>query len=245
MRRLLLFALVVALAVPPLFGNVIVKRQADDEESAPAFANDEFLTTAPFDRPQDLLNTVGGLVRGVFDVVRRLAGTARDVSEPIIETLELIQEVNARNPIVETLAQGQRRIDEDFREDAPKVAALGEPLRGIMETAFCDFLCPGPAGQLFSLPCRVHDCPQIGGGNFLGDLIGGKKPADDDEEEDENKGGDDRDNAPLRVVEEENEAIVTDAGDESDFSAAFENVLQEAMASTPASTTTTTQDEEV
>ena len=31
MRRLLLFALVVALAVPPLFGNVIVKRQADDE----------------------------------------------------------------------------------------------------------------------------------------------------------------------------------------------------------------------
>lgn len=85
-----------------------------------------------------------------------------------METLQLIGEVNARNPIIETLAEGQRRIDEDFREDAPKVAALGEPLRGVMETALCDFLCPSIGGPLFSLPCQIHECPQIGNKDQLG-----------------------------------------------------------------------------
>lgn len=223
MRHFLLFSLIVALAVPPLFGNVIVKRQADEE---PAFNNDEFLTTGPFDNPQDLLNTVGGMVRGVFDAFRRLAGTARDVAVPIRETLELIGEVNARNPIVETLAQSQRRIDEDFREEAPKVAALGEPFRGIMETALCDFLCPSIGGPLFSLPCQVHNCPQIGNKDLLGDKKE-NKPNNDDEEEDEDEGGDD--NAQNEEEEEEKEeAVVTDAGDESDISAAFERTLEEA-----------------
>merc|ERR1712018_662190 len=105
----------------------------------------------------------------------------------IMETLELIQEVNARNPIVETLAQGQRRIDEDFREDAPKVAALGEPLRGIMETALCDFLCPTIGGPLFRLPCQIHECPQIGNKDLLGDKLG-NKPNFDDEDEEEDEG---------------------------------------------------------
>ena len=79
-----------------------------------------------------------------------------------METLDLLGEVQARNPIVSTLAEGQRRIDEDFREEAPKVAELGAPLRAIMQTAMCDFLCPTIGGQLLNLPCQIHDCPQVG-----------------------------------------------------------------------------------
>ena len=109
MRHFLFFALIIALAVPPLFGNVIVKRQTTDEgrkctirgrgakvipksymflprsdaETTPKpFSNDGFLEEGPFDSPQQLINTVGGLVRGVFDAIRRVASTARDVSSP-------------------------------------------------------------------------------------------------------------------------------------------------------------------
>ena len=79
-----------------------------------------------------------------------------------METLDLIGEVQARNPIVQTLAEGQRRIDEDFREEAPKVAQIGAPLRAIMQTAMCDFLCPTVGGRLLNLPCQIHDCPLVG-----------------------------------------------------------------------------------
>ena len=79
-----------------------------------------------------------------------------------MELIDQIGEVQARNPIVSTLAEGQRRIDEDFREEAPKVAELGAPLRAIMQTAMCDFLCPTIGGQLLNLPCQIHNCPAIG-----------------------------------------------------------------------------------
>ena len=101
MRHFLLLTLIVALAVPtPLFGNVIVKRQTEgtnqgnigpdvtksyfymfsDAETTPRpFGNDGFLEEGPLS-PQELINTVGGLVRGVFQAFRRIAGTVRNVS---------------------------------------------------------------------------------------------------------------------------------------------------------------------
>ena len=103
MRHFLLLTLIVALAVPtPLLGNVIVKRQAEgtkqgsqfennmmsmsdfymfsEAETTPKpFGNDGFLEEGPLS-PRELINTVGGLVRGVFQAFRRIAGTVRNVS---------------------------------------------------------------------------------------------------------------------------------------------------------------------
>ena len=105
MRHFLLLTLIVALAVPtPLLGNVIVKRQAEGtkqgsqfenrnlismsdsymfseaaETTPKPFGNDGFLEEGPLS-PQELINTVGGLVRGVFQAFRRIAGTVRNVS---------------------------------------------------------------------------------------------------------------------------------------------------------------------
>ena len=188
MRHFLLLTLIVALAVPtPLFGNVIVKRQTEgtkqvsqakrkhrpdvtksyfhmfsDAETTPRpFGNDGFLEEGPLS-PQELINTVGGLVRGVFQAFRRIAGTVRNTAEPVMELLDQIGEVQARNPIVSTLAEGQRRIDEDFREGVPVVARIGAPFRAVQQTFMCDFICPTVGGQLLNLPCQIHDCPQVG-----------------------------------------------------------------------------------
>jgi len=229
MRHFLFISLIIALAVPPLFGNVIVKRQAADEESETPFSNDGFLEEGPFNSPQELINTVGGLVRGVFDAFRRVAGTARDVAEPIMETLDLLGEAQARNPIVSTLAEGQRRIDEDFREEAPKVAEIGAPLRAIMQTALCDFLCPTIGGQLLSLPCQIHDCPQVG--NKKEDTLRGLKdnlPNDDNDEDKDGGNGSSASNDQERTVVDAED----DADDASDIGAEFLGTLEEAASAT-------------
>jgi len=163
MRHFLLLTLIVALAVPtPLLGNVIVKRQAEEAETTPKpFGNDGFLEEGPLS-PQELINTVGGLVRGVFQAFRRIAGTVRNTAEPVLEVLDEIGEVQARNPIISTLAEGQRRIDEDFREGVPVVDRIGAPFRAVQQTFMCDFICPTIGGQLLNLPCQIHDCPQVG-----------------------------------------------------------------------------------
>ena len=83
-------------------------------------------------------------------------------AEPVMELLDQIGEVQARNPIVSTLAEGQRRIDEDFREGVPVVARIGAPFRAVQQTFMCDFICPTVGGQLLNLPCQIHDCPQVG-----------------------------------------------------------------------------------
>ena len=47
--------------------------------------------------------------------------------------LDEIGEVQARNPIISTLAEGQRRIDEDFREGVPVVDRIGAPFRAVQQ----------------------------------------------------------------------------------------------------------------
>ena len=54
-------------------------------------------------------------------------------AEPVLEVLDEIGEVQARNPIISTLAEGQRRIDEDFREGVPVVARIGAPFRAVQQ----------------------------------------------------------------------------------------------------------------
>lgn len=232
MRNILFLSLIIALAVPPLLGNVIVKRQTIDEdaETTPRpFSNDGFLEERPLN-PQEFLNTIGGLVRGVFDGIRRVAGTARDVAQPIMETLELIGEASARNPIVETLAESQRRIDEDFQEDAPALARIHAPVRAIMQTAMCDFLCPTIGGPLLNLPCRVHDCPQVGPSRKQGVLRGIKDQHSNDSDEEEEEDDDDEGNSSSASTSQEGpvDADVVDADDAADIGADFLDNLEEA-----------------
>ena len=54
-------------------------------------------------------------------------------AEPVLEVLDEIGEVQARNPIISTLAEGQRRIDEDFREGVPVVDRIGAPFRAVQQ----------------------------------------------------------------------------------------------------------------
>ena len=52
---------------------------SDAETTPKPFENDGFLEEGPLS-PRELINTVGGLVRGVFQAFRRIAGTVRNVS---------------------------------------------------------------------------------------------------------------------------------------------------------------------
>ena len=54
-------------------------------------------------------------------------------AEPVLEVLDEIGEVQARNPIISTLAEGQRRIDQDFREGVPVVDRIGAPFRAVQQ----------------------------------------------------------------------------------------------------------------
>jgi hypothetical protein len=78
----------------------------------------------------------------------------------VIETVVMVGDAMSRNPTINTVSAARRRIDEEFLEDAPKIAAVGSPFRNIVQTGVCDFICPVFGDQfLFRATCRDNDCP--------------------------------------------------------------------------------------
>jgi hypothetical protein len=226
MRHFYALSLVfLAVSLPGLLGNSIVKRQAEFTTSTSTtvapFSNNNALSSAPLDFGQ-LLGTLRSLFETAFTVVDRVLNTARTVAVPVIETVLVVGDAQARDPTRGTVQAGQDRIADDFVRAVPIAAPLrkvvdhftgsagGGP--GFLKGMICGVICPiGADSELLTERCKQRDCTAAPppkeeevkeSANFF----------DDGEDEDE--------------IEEEGESIEEEETD--DFASAFARALEEA-----------------